>query len=304
MWHARIARGYILARHRLAPRHHGCTHSRVRRPWPHSGLRLAVPPPRHPYRPARPARADRPQRRGQDDAAEADRRQDRMRTRAAARSCPARASSCSSRSRRWQASRRLRDYALSGADAPLPHEVEAIADQLGIDLDRRGRHRVRRRAPPRRDRAARWRRTPTCCCSTSRPTISISPRSNGSRNGSARFTGAFVVISHDRTFLTRLTSQTLWLDRGGVRRAEIGYGGFEAWTEQVYAEEERNAAAARRQAQARGALAAARRHRAAPPQPGPARQAHGNARERAGDDRPAGHRRRSPPPPTTRAPRW
>ena len=56
-----------------------------------------------------------------------------------------------------------------------------------------------------------------------------------------RFTGAFVVISHDRTFLTRLTKQTLWLDRGTIRRAEVGYGGFEAWTEQVYAEEERNA---------------------------------------------------------------
>jgi ATP-binding cassette subfamily F protein uup len=56
-----------------------------------------------------------------------------------------------------------------------------------------------------------------------------------------RFTGAFVVISHDRTFLTRLTRQTLWLDRGAVRRAEVGFGGFEAWTEQVYAEEERAA---------------------------------------------------------------
>ncbi|WP_443019372.1 ABC-F family ATP-binding cassette domain-containing protein [Sphingomonas sp. 22R3R2A-7] len=56
-----------------------------------------------------------------------------------------------------------------------------------------------------------------------------------------RFRGAFVVISHDRTFLTRLTKQTLWLDRGAIRRAEIGFGGFEAWTEQVYAEEQRQA---------------------------------------------------------------
>jgi ATP-binding cassette subfamily F protein uup len=56
-----------------------------------------------------------------------------------------------------------------------------------------------------------------------------------------RYNGAFVAISHDRTFLTRLTKQTLWLDRGNVRRAEIGFGGFEAWTEQVHAEEQRNA---------------------------------------------------------------
>ena len=57
----------------------------------------------------------------------------------------------------------------------------------------------------------------------------------------SRFTGAFIVISHDRTFLTRLTRSTLWLDRGTIRRAEVGFGGFEAWTDQVYAEEERNA---------------------------------------------------------------
>jgi ATP-binding cassette subfamily F protein uup len=56
-----------------------------------------------------------------------------------------------------------------------------------------------------------------------------------------RFSGAFVVISHDRTFLTRLTRSTLWLDRGQLRRAEIGFGGFEAWTERVYEEEARAA---------------------------------------------------------------
>ena len=41
-----------------------------------------------------------------------------------------------------------------------------------------------------------------------------------------RFSGAFIAISHDRTFLTRLTRQTLWLDRSAIRRAEIGFGGF------------------------------------------------------------------------------
>jgi ATP-binding cassette subfamily F protein uup len=33
----------------------------------------------------------------------------------------------------------------------------------------------------------------------------------------------------------------LWLERGAVRRAEIGFGGFEAWTEKVFEEEARNA---------------------------------------------------------------
>jgi ATP-binding cassette subfamily F protein uup len=56
-----------------------------------------------------------------------------------------------------------------------------------------------------------------------------------------RFTGAFIVISHDRTFLTRLTKSCLWLDRGDLRRAEIGFGGFEAWMEKAYEEEARAA---------------------------------------------------------------
>jgi ATP-binding cassette subfamily F protein uup len=56
-----------------------------------------------------------------------------------------------------------------------------------------------------------------------------------------RYKGAFVVISHDRTFLERLTKATLWLDRGSLRRKEIGFGGYEAWMEQVYAEEARAA---------------------------------------------------------------
>src|SRR5206468_4360677 len=51
-----------------------------------------------------------------------------------------------------------------------------------------------------------------------------------------RFTGAFIVISHDRALLTRLTRSCIWLDRGELRRADIGFGGFEAWTERVYEE--------------------------------------------------------------------
>jgi ATP-binding cassette subfamily F protein uup len=38
-----------------------------------------------------------------------------------------------------------------------------------------------------------------------------------------------------------LTKSCLWLDRGTIRRAEIGFGGFEAWTERVYEEEIRAA---------------------------------------------------------------
>ncbi|NGQ92041.1 ATP-binding cassette domain-containing protein [Rhodobacter sp. HX-7-19] len=49
---------------------------------------------------------------------------------------------------------------------------------------------------------------------------------------------AFVVISHDRSFLRALTRATLWIDRGEVRRRESGFDGFEEWRETVWAEED------------------------------------------------------------------
>ena len=48
----------------------------------------------------------------------------------------------------------------------------------------------------------------------------------------------FVVISHDRAFLRALTRATLWIDRGAVRRQEIGFEGFEAWRDKVWEEED------------------------------------------------------------------
>ncbi|MEE8609848.1 MAG: ATP-binding cassette domain-containing protein [Sphingomonas aquatilis] len=134
----------------------------------------------------------------------------------------------------------LADYVLRGDDAPLRHEAEAIADQLGIDLGREAASASggeRRRAAIVRALA----QDPDVLL-LDEPTNHLDIAAiDWLEDWLGRFKGAFVVISHDRTFLTRLTRQTLWMDRGSIRRAEIGFGGFEAWTEQVYAEEERNA---------------------------------------------------------------
>ncbi len=54
-----------------------------------------------------------------------------------------------------------------------------------------------------------------------------------------RFQGGLLVISHDRTFLTKLTRTTLCLDRGRLRRLEDGYGAYEAWSDRVIDAEER-----------------------------------------------------------------
>jgi len=134
----------------------------------------------------------------------------------------------------------LLDYVLSGADAPARHEADAIADQLGIDLSRESASASggeRRRAAIVRALALE----PDVLL-LDEPTNHLDIAAiDWLEDWLGRFRGAFIAISHDRTFLTRLTKQTLWLDRGSVRRAEIGFGGFEAWTEQVYAEEARNA---------------------------------------------------------------
>ena len=48
----------------------------------------------------------------------------------------------------------------------------------------------------------------------------------------------FIIISHDRAFLNALTRATLWVDRGVVRRQEIGFQGFEAWRDTIWEEED------------------------------------------------------------------
>jgi ATP-binding cassette subfamily F protein uup len=50
---------------------------------------------------------------------------------------------------------------------------------------------------------------------------------------------ALVMISHDRRFLANLSRSTIWLDRGQTRRIERGFSAFEAWRDEVLAEEER-----------------------------------------------------------------
>src|SRR5210317_133446 len=48
----------------------------------------------------------------------------------------------------------------------------------------------------------------------------------------------YVIISHDRAFLNALTRATLWVDRGEVRRQEVGFQGFEAWRDKIWEEED------------------------------------------------------------------
>ncbi len=49
---------------------------------------------------------------------------------------------------------------------------------------------------------------------------------------------AFILISHDRRFLERLSNRTVWLDRGQTRRLNCGFAFFEEWRDKVLEEEE------------------------------------------------------------------
>ena len=51
------------------------------------------------------------------------------------------------------------------------------------------------------------------------------------------YRGALVLVSHDRRFLDNLSRTTVWLDRGRVRRVELGFAEFQAWRDAQLAEE-------------------------------------------------------------------
>src|SRR6201981_3256060 len=50
---------------------------------------------------------------------------------------------------------------------------------------------------------------------------------------------ALVLISHDRRFLENLSHATAWLHRGQIRQIDRGFAAFQAWRDEVLAEEER-----------------------------------------------------------------
>lgn len=52
-----------------------------------------------------------------------------------------------------------------------------------------------------------------------------------------RFSGAVIVISHDRMFLDHISQTTFWLDRGILRRNNKGFSAFEDWEDQVIEQE-------------------------------------------------------------------
>ncbi len=134
----------------------------------------------------------------------------------------------------------LMDFALHGNDGPEEYAVLAIADQLGIDLTTEAATAS----------GGERRRAAICRALGSDPDVLLLDEPTNHLDLAAiewledwlkRYRGAFLVISHDRTFLTRLTRSTLWLDRGALRRKDVGFGGYEEWMDQIAAEDARAA---------------------------------------------------------------
>jgi len=139
----------------------------------------------------------------------------------------------------------LLDYATSPASphaAPAPaHEAEAALIQFGLDPEmattRLSGGEARRAALARSFAAA-----PDILL-LDEPTNHLDIVAIETLEGMlARFRGACLVISHDRRFLERVSTASLWLRHGRVLKLEQGYGAFEAWAERIEAEDARERA--------------------------------------------------------------
>jgi len=134
----------------------------------------------------------------------------------------------------------LMDFALAGDNPPERFEVESIAGQLGIAMDRDAA--TASGGEKRRAAISRALAQDPDILLLDEPTNHLDLGAiDWLEDWLNRYKGAFITISHDRTFLKRLTRATLWLDRGTLRRKDVGFGGYEAWEEKVYAEEARAA---------------------------------------------------------------
>ena len=131
----------------------------------------------------------------------------------------------------------LKDYVCSGVLVSDYHEGEKVAQNLGVDLDMP----VNVSSGGERRRAAL-----TKLIAENHDIMLLDEPTNHLDVEAIEWLEAelkglsksFIVISHDRKFLSNLTNDTIWVDRGKARRCSIGFGGFEAWRDKVWHEED------------------------------------------------------------------
>ena len=90
--------------------------------------------------------------------------------------------------------------------------------------------------------------TRTSCCSTSRPTTWTSMRSPGWRTFWPRYNGTLVFVTHDRTFLRRLATRIIEVDRGRLIDWACDYDTFTARKQAVLGSRDHPAGRVRQEA--------------------------------------------------------
>lgn len=131
----------------------------------------------------------------------------------------------------------LGDFAASGLDAGEIYRVEMAAEGLKLKADQ---------APEKASGGERRRAALAKIVAEApdlmlldEPTNHLDIQAIGwLEDHLANSRSAFVLISHDRAFLRALTSATLWVDRGVVRRQDKGFSAFEEWRDKVFEEED------------------------------------------------------------------
>ena len=131
----------------------------------------------------------------------------------------------------------LGDFALSALDVSEHYKVEIAAEGLKFDPDR----------PVKTASGGERRRAALAKLMAEDPELMLLDEPTNHLDIEAiswlettlrESRNSFVVISHDRAFLTALTRATLWIDRGAVRRLEQGFGSFETWRDKTWEEED------------------------------------------------------------------
>ena len=131
----------------------------------------------------------------------------------------------------------LGDYAMHGLDSSEFYKVERAGEGLKFDPDRvteTASGGERRRAA-----LARLMAQDPDLMLLDEPTNHLDIEAIGWLEDELKRTRkGFVLISHDRRFLSELTRATLWIDRGQVRRQEKGFDAFEAWRDKTWDDED------------------------------------------------------------------
>ena len=131
----------------------------------------------------------------------------------------------------------LKDYVCSGVLVSDYHKGEKVAQNLGVDLDMPVN--VSSGGERRRAALAKLIAENHDVMLLDEPTNHLDVEAIEWLEAKLKgLSKSFIVISHDRKFLSNLTNDTIWVDRGQARRCFIGFGGFEAWRDKIWHEED------------------------------------------------------------------